>query len=81
MNNTLIFLRHAETLKDVRISVSQWILTDKGRTSAQALADTGTFDDVKLARHSLGFGRKKVYLVMILACHTIIGNVSVIQSF
>lgn len=48
MNNTLIFLRHAETQKDKDIPVSKWLLTNKGKECAEDLAKTSIFDDIDL---------------------------------
>ncbi|NOX71557.1 MAG: histidine phosphatase family protein, partial [Candidatus Micrarchaeota archaeon] len=46
MNNTIIFLRHAETKKDAAIPVSKWVLTERGKRCAKELAESGIFDDV-----------------------------------
>jgi broad specificity phosphatase PhoE len=59
MNNTLVFLRHAETKKDKNIRVSQWILTESGKKSAEDLAESGIFDDVDVIISS---GEEKAYL-------------------
>ena len=40
MNNTLIFLRHAETKKDQNIPCSQWVLTEEGEKLSEDLAKT-----------------------------------------
>ena len=48
MNNTLIFLRHAETKKDKDAPVSKWSLTGEGKKRAQDLAKTSIFDDVDI---------------------------------
>ncbi|MBT7903720.1 histidine phosphatase family protein [Candidatus Woesearchaeota archaeon] len=48
MNNTIIFWRHAKTLKDSSIPVSQWILTEDGVKNAQEVAETKVFDDVDI---------------------------------
>ncbi len=46
MNNTIVFLRHAETKKDPNIQVSKWVLTREGEKESEDLARKGFFDDV-----------------------------------
>lgn len=48
MNNTLIFLRHAETIQDKNKLISQWVLTEKGKSAAEKLATSGVFYDVEI---------------------------------
>ena len=58
MNNTLLFLRHAETEKDKDTPVSKWHLTDDGKKCSESLAKTGVFDDVDIIISS---SEKKAY--------------------
>lgn len=46
MNNTFIFLRHAETQIDKATPISKWGLTEKGITTANKLAKQKMFDHV-----------------------------------
>jgi len=48
MNNTLIFLRHAETKKEKSIPVSDWVLTEDGLNKTNEMAKTGIFDDINI---------------------------------
>lgn len=48
MNNTLIFLRHAETMQDKNELISQWVLTEKGKSAVERLANSGIFYDVEI---------------------------------
>ena len=48
MNNTLIFLRRAETKKKKNIPVSKWVLTEEGKQKSEDLVKTGIFDDVDI---------------------------------
>jgi 2,3-bisphosphoglycerate-dependent phosphoglycerate mutase len=46
MNNTFIFIRHAETKKDGSIPVSCWELTDRATIECRDFFSKGIFDDV-----------------------------------
>ena len=46
MNNTFYFLRHAKTKVDRNLLISEWKLTEDGKTNAQVLADSGVFDEI-----------------------------------
>ncbi|MCK4555487.1 MAG: histidine phosphatase family protein [Candidatus Aenigmarchaeota archaeon] len=58
MNNTIIFLRHAETQKDKDTPVSKWHLTNDGKERAESLSKTGIFNDVDIIISS---SEKKAY--------------------
>ncbi|MFX1420584.1 MAG: histidine phosphatase family protein [Promethearchaeota archaeon] len=45
-NNTIIFLRHAETEIDKDIAVSHWILTKKGKKDVSKIFKLNVFNDV-----------------------------------
>lgn len=46
MNNTFIFLRHAETHRDKNIPVSEWKLSALGKQQADKLASFEVFNDI-----------------------------------
>ncbi|MFX0074035.1 MAG: histidine phosphatase family protein [Candidatus Hermodarchaeota archaeon] len=47
-NNTLIFLRHAETKVDENTVISKWMLTDKGQKDALDVFKSDLFHDVDI---------------------------------
>ncbi|UCC21181.1 MAG: histidine phosphatase family protein [Promethearchaeota archaeon] len=47
-NNTIIFLRHAETKIDKNIMVSHWKLTEKGKIEASHISKLDLFKDLDL---------------------------------
>lgn len=58
MNNTLIFMKHAETRKERDIPMSVWVLSEEGKKAAEDLAKSGVFDDVDVIVSS---GEEKAY--------------------
>ena len=48
VNNTLIFLRHAETQKSETIPISKWILTKEGKKKSLELMNSSIFDTVDI---------------------------------
>lgn len=47
-NNILIFLRHAETIIDKKLDISEWTLTKKGIKDALIISDNYLFQDVDI---------------------------------
>ena len=47
-NNTLIFLRHAETKVDKRLKISKWLLTNKGKREAIKTTKLELFKDIDI---------------------------------
>ena len=47
-NNTYIFLRHGETVKDPNIPAINWVLTDETQEALNKLADETTFDNIEV---------------------------------
>lgn len=47
-NNTLIFLRHAETEVDMNIKISNWKLTKRGRKDAFDLSELNLFNEIDI---------------------------------
>ncbi len=53
MNNTLIFIRHAETKKDWNTIITDWDLTDSGKQEAEKLADNRELQDADIIISSI----------------------------
>lgn len=47
-NNTFYFLRHGGTKRDKNVSISKWIISDKGEQQAKDVANRGIFNDIDL---------------------------------
>jgi len=47
-NNTYIFLRHGETVKDPNIPAINWVLTDETQETLNKLATESTFDNIEV---------------------------------
>ena len=48
MNNSIVFLRHAETVIDQNTPVDKWIISKKGEEIAKKIVSSGCFDDVEI---------------------------------
>ena len=48
MNNSIVFLRHAETVVDQKIPVDKWAISEKGKEKTREIVNSGCFDDIEI---------------------------------
>lgn len=61
MENTLIFIRHAQTKIDKDIPIKEWDLTEKGYEDSERIKDVQEFQDINILISS---AEKKAYLTI-----------------